>query len=146
MIRVAHQTSWFVALILTAWLKILHLFKFMPFHPTSFLKPTTDVAFFRYVLLFFILYGAVFVLFVTILFIPIRSLFIIALLIGILISYALISWIEGGLVQNRGSIAKNIPFIVTILIAVRFVFETANFHHMASRRQKKLPYKTSSLK
>ena len=146
MVRVAHYTSLFSALILTGWLKVLHLFDFMRWHPTSFLKTTTDVAFFRYVLLFVLLYAVLFVAFFLFAQVPVTKPFILALIVGLLISYGLISWFEGEWLKERKMIARDIPFIVTILIVVRFVFETASFHRVAMMKQKKLPYKTSMLK
>lgn len=144
MLQVAHHTSWFTALILTGWLKVLHLFDFMKWHPTSFLKTTTDVPFFRYVILFFILYLGVFVLFFLLANLPYFSLFFGALVIGLLLSYGFISWFEGEWVKERKTFARSIPFIVTVLTVVRFVYETASFHRVAKKRQKKLPYKAST--
>lgn len=146
MVQVAHHTSWFTALILTGWLKLLHVFHLMPWHPTSFLKTTTDVAFSRYILLFLLIYGAVFLVFFMFAQLPIVKPFFLALLIGLLVSYGLISWIEGEWVRERNTFVDNLPFIVTILTVTRFVFETASFHRVASKRQKKLPYKPSMLK
>lgn len=146
MVQVAHHTSWFSALVLTGWLKLLHVFHLMSWHPTSFLKTTTDVAFFRYILLFLLIYGAALVLFFLFAQIPVVKPFFLALLVGLLVSYGLISWFEGEWLTERKTFVHNLPFIVTVLTAVRFIFETASYHRVALKRQKKLPYKPSMLK
>lgn len=40
----------------------------------------------------------------------------------------------------------SIPFMVTVIMTSRFVFETATFHYQASNTRNKLPYKESVIK
>ena len=133
MLKVAHHTSLVAALFLTIWLKVLHLFKLMPWHPTSFLKTTTTEPFFRYIILFALLYGGIFILFILFAGLPTKFLFIQALIIGLVISYLFISWFENAWLVGAQIREANIPFTVTVLLLVRFLVETATFHRKESK-------------
>lgn len=140
MFRIAHDTSFVMALVLTAWLKVLHLFSLLKWHPTGFLKTTTDVAFFRYIILFILLYAVMMGFFVICTNLPNKWSFLTSLIFGLLLSYGLISLFEGQWVQDRKTFAQSIPFIVTVLTVVRFIIETASYHHVATKRKRKIPY------
>ena len=139
MFYITHQTSLVSALALTVWLKVLHLFKLMPWHPTAFLKTTTSEPFFRYIILFALLYGGIFIVFTLFTIFPKKYVFLQALLIGLLISYLFISWFENAWLVGAQIRKANIPFTVTILILVRFLLETATFHR---KERKFFGYKT----
>lgn len=129
----AHHTSFAAAITLTAWLKVLHLFHLIPWHPTSFLKTTTTEPFFRFLILFALLYGGFFILYILSSVLPKKFVFLQALIIGLVLSYLFISWFENGWLVGAQIRKANIPFTVTVLIFIRFLVETSTFHRKPRR-------------
>ena len=72
--------------------------------------------------------------------------FITSLVIGGL--FAIVAeWIIYDLPAEIYSFKKlSIPFIVTVVIAARFIIETASFHYKAQLERNRLPYKETVIK
>ena len=143
-------TAVVVAFFLVLSLKGLHMFHIISWHPVKFLKEYTFFewsAFERWVVLFLILLVLAY-LFMLLSKLPIaKSPFLFSLLIGLVIAI-IIEWKILNLPIELSSFKKlSIPFIVIVLIATRFMTETAqSMQNQMFRKTKKLMSEKSVIK
>ena len=122
MLRIAQSSAIFSAFFTTLMLKGFHLFEFIEWKPTTFLK-TIPVPFFRYVVLFLILYVIAWVLYLIAC--PLRYVAVAAILAAILITIV----VECVIMQREISWGNiSFSFFVLTIVNCRFIMETASFH------------------
>lgn len=128
-----------VALFLTVSLKFLHVFHLITWNPISFLKNVTYVewsTFEKWFVLFLILSVAAVILYFISVTILGKSPLVFSLILGIIISVA-IEWEVLNLSLKWSSVKEiSIPFVVIVLIALRFVAETAQYNTQTVKENK----------
>lgn len=150
MIYMAAITSLTASVFLTIALKLLSLFHFIKWSPVGFTKKLNILESshwsVRWLFLLIFIFMITFVLYIVMQFIEMVPAFLTSLIIGGILAL-ICEWIIFDLPAELSSFKKlSIPFIVTVVITARFVFETAVFHYQASHEQNKLPYKDSVIK
>ncbi|MER2000026.1 MAG: hypothetical protein ABS882_09630 [Lysinibacillus sp.] len=129
MLRLAHLTSVVSAIFTALLLKGLHLFEFIKWRPTGFLK-VIDEPFFRYIVLALIIYVLAFLLYLVAT--VIRHSSIAAVFIALLV----VIIVECVLMDRKIEWAHiTISFFVLTLLNCRFIMETAFFHKRQNIRE-----------
>ncbi|WP_332646703.1 DNA helicase [Lysinibacillus sp. 54212] len=147
MFYLGNVTSLFSTVILLGMFKILHLFNWVKWHPTTFLKDEgiKDKAS-RWLLLGIIVFIICLIIFLALQYVQNVPPFLLSLIIGAAIAL-MTEWVIYDLPAEMSSFKKlSIPFFVVIITACRFIIDTAIFHrkHLVSRN--KLPYNASVIK
>ena len=128
MFKIAHYSCLFSSLFFVLFLKLLHMFHFIKWHPTKFLHAIED-PFARYVVLFILIYFLTFILFLlsTTMKFPAVGAFLVAVVVVLMVECVL---------MQKEILLKNISisFFVLSIIACRFIMETASFHSLLRRR------------
>ena len=144
--KTALATSIASSLFLTVMLKLLHLFKWIKWHPTKFLRETVDDALTRWVVLFVLLVLVGLLLYMILQFIKNVPAFVVGVLIGLAIAFVA-EWVIYDLPAEAKSFKRlSIPFIVVIVTTTVFIAETAIFHRQQAGKGNKLPYSASVIK
>lgn len=150
LIYLAFITSLFASIFLTLSLKVLSYLNFIKWNPVGYTKRLdileANHPFIKWLFLAIVLFLIILVLYLIFQFVELVPAFITSLVIGGIL--ALISeWIIYDLPAEMKSFKKlSIPFIITVIITARFVFETATFHYKAHGERNKLPYNDSVIK
>lgn len=130
MLKIAHDTSLFTALMTTILLKGFHLFEFINWHPTKFLHSISS-PFLRFVMLGFMIYILSMIIF---------GLSMILLWPGIasfLLAIAIVVVVEC-IIMHKPIDVKNVSvsFFALTIIACRFMMETASFHFNQTKQSR----------
>ncbi|RHW38483.1 hypothetical protein D1B33_06285 [Lysinibacillus yapensis] len=146
----AVATSLAASIFLTISLKLLSLFHFIKWNPVGFTKKLeifeSSHWATKWLFLLIFIFLITFVLYLVMQFIEMVPPFFTSLIIGGILAL-LCEWVIFDLPAELKSFKKlSIPFIVTVVITARFVFETAVFHYQAAHEENKLPYKDSVIK
>lgn len=147
MFYLANVTSLVSTVSLLIMLKLLHLFKWVKWHPTTFLKDEgiKDKAS-RWLLLGIIIFLICLILFLALQYVQNVPPFLLSLIIGAAIAL-MTEWIIYDLPAEFSSFKKlSVPFFVVVIIASRFIIETAIFHRKNLGSRNKLPYNASVIK
>ena len=150
LIYLAMITSLFASIFLTFSLKVLSYLNFIKWNPVGYTKRLdilqSNHPLIQWLFLAIVIFLITLILYLIMQFVELVPAFITSLVIGGVL--ALISeWIIFDLPAELKSFKKlSIPFIVTVVITARFVFETATFHYRAHSERNKLPYKDSVIK
>ncbi|MGM9951088.1 MAG: hypothetical protein ACI33P_13235 [Lysinibacillus sp.] len=145
MFRIASDTSIAGSLFITIMLKMLHLFKWIKWHPTKFLHIVDD-GLTRWIVLFVILYVASFIFFMIVQYIQKVPAFLTAIILGLAIAFVA-EWIIYDLPAEAKSFKRlSIPFIVVVVTTSLFLTETATYHRAHLGKRNELPYKASVIK
>lgn len=119
-----------VAFFITVSLKFLHYFHFITWNPIRFLKNVTYMdwtTFEKWIVLFFILMFVAALIYFLAQTILGKSPFVFSIIVGLILALV-IEWRILNLSFEWASIKKvSIPFIVLVLIALRFVTEKAQY-------------------
>ena len=149
MIYLAVVTSLFASIFLTISLKLLSLFHFIKWSPVGYAKKLNILEgshwSVKWLFLLIIIFLITLLFYFAMQFVEMVPAFLTSLIIGSILAL-ICEWIIFDLPAELKSFKKlSIPFMVTVVIAARFVFETAVFHYRA-HNEKKLPYKDSVVK
>lgn len=150
MIYLAIMTSLFASLFLTLALKTLSFLNFIRWNPVGYTKRLDILVenhpLIQWLFLAIVIFLIILILYLIMQFVELVPAFITSLVIGGIL--ALISeWVIYDLPAELKSFKKlSIPYIVTVIITARFVFETATFHYRAHGERNKLPYNDSVIK
>ncbi|HWK24008.1 MAG TPA: hypothetical protein VNS08_13330 [Ureibacillus sp.] len=150
MIYLAIMTSLFASIFLTVSLKILSLFHFIKWSPVGYAKRLNILESSHWSIKWFFLLIVIFLItllfYFAMQFVEMVPSFITSLVIGVILAL-ICEWVIFDLPAELSSFKKlSIPFMVTIVMAARFVFDTAAFHYKAHNEQNKLPYKDTVVK
>lgn len=149
MLYLATATSFAASLFLTFSLKMMSIFKFIKWNPIGFTKDLFILedshALVQWIFLGILIFVFTFILYMIMQFVELVPAFLTSLILGAMIAL-IIEWMIFDLPAELSSFKKlSIPFMVIIVMAARFVFETAVFHYKASKEQNQLPYKDSMI-
>lgn len=152
MFRVAIYTSIAAALFLTLSLSTLSFFKFIQWNPLDYTErfnilPNSH-GLIQWLFLALVLFIIIIIFFLIMQYVALVPAFITSLVIGGVIAL-IIEWFIYELPAELNSFTKlSLPFIITVIVTARFVFETANFHYRANLHEKEneLPYKDTVIK
>lgn len=150
MVYLAIFTSLFASLLLALTLKLLSLFHFIKWSPVGYttrLDILTESHWtVQWLILIIVIFCIILIFYFIMQFVQMVPPFFSSLIIGAI--FALIcEWIIFDLPAELSSFKKlSIPFMVTLIITARFVFETAMFHYKAENVRNKLPYKDTMIK
>ncbi|CAM5204132.1 Membrane protein YqhR OS=Ureibacillus acetophenoni OX=614649 GN=SAMN05877842_102138 PE=4 SV=1 [Ureibacillus acetophenoni] len=152
MFKTGLYTSLAAAIFLTISLSALSFFKFILWNPLDYTKRfhilQDSHGFFQWLFLGLVLFIIIFVFYLVMQYVPLVPAFVSSLLIGGIIAL-IIEWFIFELPAELESFTKlSIPFIITVIVTARFVFETASFHHQANENEKQneLPYEDTMIK
>nr|WP_106779839.1 hypothetical protein [Lysinibacillus timonensis] len=152
MLRIAILTSIAASIFLTISLLALSFFKFIQWNPVDYtnrfgiLQHNHELV--KWTFLGIILAIIILIFFLIMQYVALVPAFFSSLVIGGVVAL-IIEWIIYGLPAELSSFSQlSVPFIITVIITARFVFETASFHYQANmnERENKLPYKDSMIK
>ncbi|QCR32832.1 hypothetical protein [Lysinibacillus sp. SGAir0095] len=150
MIYLAVTTSLFASILLTISLKLLSIFHFIKWSPVGYTKKLnileTSHWSVKWLFLLFIIFLIILLFYFAMQFVEMVPSFLTSLIIGSIVAL-ICEWVIFDLPAELSSFKKlSIPFMVTVVITARFVFETAVFHYRAHSERNKLPYKDSVVK
>ncbi len=152
MFKIAFYTSIAAAIFLTFSLSILSFFKFIQWDPVDYSERfhilQDSHVFVKWVFLGIILFIIIFIFYLIMQYVALVPAFITSLVIGGVIAL-IVEWVIFELPAELKSFTKlSMPFIITVIITARFVFETASFHYQANlnEEQNELPYKDTMIK
>jgi len=148
-IYLAALTSLFASICLTISLKLLSLFHFIKWSPVGYAKRLNILEgshwTIKWLFLLIIIFLITLLLYFAMQFVEMVPAFLTSLIIGAILAL-ICEWVIFDLPAELKSFKKlSIPFMVTVVITARFVFETAVFHYRA-HNENKLPYKDSVVK
>lgn len=152
MFKLALLTSIAASIFLTFALSGLSFFKFIQWNPIDYttrygiLQGSHPLV--QWIFLAIFLFVIILIFYLIMQYVSFVPSFFSSLVIGGVIAL-LTEWAIYGLPAELESFTKlSVPFIITVIVAARFVFETASFHYQANEneRQNKLPYKDSMIK
>lgn len=146
----AFITSIFASIILTASLKLLSIFKFIKWNPVGYAKRyhlfEDSHPLISWLFLAILIFLVCFIFYLVMQYAYNVPPFITSLVIGAVFAM-IVEWIIFDLPAELSSFKQlSIPFMVTVVIAARFIFETASFHYQAHQERNRLPYKESVIK
>ncbi|MBM7607134.1 hypothetical protein JOD29_000371 [Lysinibacillus composti] len=152
MFYLAFVTSLAASIFLAVGLKLLNLFHFIKWNPVGYAEKwgvlEQSHGLVRWFFLLIVLFIILFILYLIMQYVALVPPFVTSLVIGGVIAL-LAEWIIKDLPAELSSFKKlSIPFIVTVIMTSRFVFETATYHFKAAHFEKrnKLPYKDTVIK
>ncbi|KGR78446.1 hypothetical protein [Ureibacillus manganicus] len=152
MFRTALYTSLAAAIFLTLALSGLSLFKFIQWKPLDYTERfhilQNSHGFFQWLFLGIILFIIIFIFYWIMQYVVLVPAFVSSLLIGGLIAL-IVEWFIFELPAELNSFTKlSVPFMITVIVTARFVFETASFHFQANsnEKQNELPYEDTVIK
>lgn len=152
MLYLAFMTSLAASIFLTIALKLLSLFHFIKWNPIGYTKKLEILEenhpLLQWFFLLIVIFIITFILYMVMQYVIQVPAFLTSLIIGGVLAL-LIEWAIKDLPAELSSFKKlSIPFIITVIMTARFVFETAAFHFKATHfeRENKLPYKDTVIK
>ncbi|SOC36174.1 hypothetical protein [Ureibacillus acetophenoni] len=152
MFRIALITSLAASIFLTLSLSGLALFKFIQWNPLDYTERFNILqnshGSIQWVFLGLVLFIIIFIFYWIMQYVALVPAFVSSLLIGGLVAL-IIEWFIFELPAELNSFTKlSIPFMITVIITARFVFETASFHFQANanEKQNELPYEDTVIK
>lgn len=152
MLYLAFMTSLVASIFLTISLKLLSLFHFIKWNPVGYTKKLeileTSHPLLQWFFLLIVIFIIIFFFYMIMQYVVQVPPFVTSLVIGGVLAL-LIEWAIKDLPAELSSFKKlSIPFIITVIMVARFVFETAAFHFKAShfQEEKELPYKDTVIK
>ncbi|HWL22885.1 MAG TPA: hypothetical protein VNR38_03920 [Ureibacillus sp.] len=152
MFRVAIYTSLAAAIFLTLSLSILSYFKFILWKPLDYTERFHILQHshgsIQWIFLGIILFIIILIFYLVMQYVPLVPAFVTSFIIGGIIAL-IVEWFIYELPAELNSFTKlSIPFIITVIVTARFVFETASFHFQANLNEKRneLPYKDTMIK
>lgn len=150
MIYLGFITSLVASIFLSISLKALSFFHFIKWNPIGYAKRLqifeSSHPLYKWFFLTMVIFVTILIFYFIMQYVQLVPAFLTSLVIGGVI--ALISeWVIYSLPAELSSFKKlSVPFMVTVIITARFVFETAQFHYMASGERNQLPYKDTMIK
>ncbi|RUL56944.1 MULTISPECIES: hypothetical protein [Lysinibacillus] len=150
MIYLAVVTSIFASIFLTISMKVLSLFHFVKWSPVGYTKRLGILEnshwSIKWLFLLIIVFLITLIFYLIMQYIILVPHFLTSLVIGALLAL-IIEWFIFELPAELSSFKKlSIPFMVTVIVTARFVFETAAYHYRAHAERNKLPYKDTVIK
>ena len=150
MIYLAVVTSLVAAIFLTVSIKLLSIFHFIKWSPVGYTKRLDILEnshwTIKWLFLLIIVFLIIFIFYIIMQYVQMVPAFVTSLIIGAIFAL-LCEWIIFDLPAEMSSFKKlSIPFMVTVVITARFVFDTAMFHYKAHLERNKLPYKDTVIK
>ncbi|WP_346234472.1 hypothetical protein MKY04_12425 [Lysinibacillus telephonicus] len=150
MIYLAIITSLCASIFLTFSLKVLSYLHFIKWSPVGYTKRLdileSSHPLIQWLFLAIVIFLIILILYFIMQFVELVPAFITSIVIGGVLAL-ICEWVIYDLPAELKSFKKlSIPFIVTVIITARFVFETAAYHYKAHNERNKLPYNDSMIK
>ena len=150
MIYLAIVTSLVAAFFLTVSMKLLSVFSFIKWSPVGYTKKLGILEhnhwFVKWLFLLIVIFIIILIFYFIMQYVQMVPAFVTSLIIGGIFAL-LCEWVIFDLPAELSSFKKlSIPFMVTVIITARFVFDTAMFHYNAHLERNRLPYKDSVIK
>ncbi len=143
--KIMTLTSLFVAVVLTFLLKVLRVFHWLKWHPTTFLKGDITDGFLRWIVLGILIFCGACILFIGLQFLYRLPTYIVGFVLGLGLAIVFEWWLLD-LPWDRSSIKHlSIPFLVLITSTFIFITETATYHRESFVLRNNLPSKGTML-